>query len=299
MPATSPDNPENAPLRDFATAALGAGRRFEDRSRAFGRRSVTWHVTAADGTGFYLKRHEHYRHYATEVLALREWAPKMEPGEWWSAPEVVADDVELGAALLSELPGEPLEDIESTRSERVEMHRLAGRLAAMVHALDVDPYRAGPERLYGREILDLYLEKGEPYMDRETLRWIERVCGAPGVFDGLGIVPTHSDFSPRNWLLQRGGNGLALGLIDWERARPGFWLEDMQRVAQDHWLTAPELRAAFFEGYGRVPGEREERQLKIIVLMNAAGTVSWATEHDDHAFAELGRRTIEQLKVEL
>jgi len=36
-------------------------------------KSVTWRLTAADGTGFYLKRHEIRHHFEAEVGALNNW----------------------------------------------------------------------------------------------------------------------------------------------------------------------------------------------------------------------------------
>ncbi|GEM_PF-4991346 len=38
-----------------------------------GQKSVTWRLTAADGTGFYLKRHEIRHHFEAEVGALNNW----------------------------------------------------------------------------------------------------------------------------------------------------------------------------------------------------------------------------------
>lgn len=296
MKPNGPDNPDNAPLIEMITDAVGSDVHIEDRSRQFGRRSITWQIEAADGSGFYLKRNEHRKHFGVEVLALRDWASKLAAAEWWRSPSLVAVDDDLGALIMTHLPGEPLDSTESTPAERAEMFRLAGKLAAMIHTLKVDASKAGPPRSYDRELLSFFLEKAEPYADQKTLQWIEEVCGAEDAYEGLAFVPTHSDFAPRNWLVDRSNGKISLGLIDWERARPGYWLEDMQRVAQDDWLKEPDLRTAFFDGYGRFPTEREERQLNLIVLMNATGTISWAAEHDDTEFATFGHRTIERLK---
>lgn len=296
MNATSPDNPGNSPLVELATKIIGSGLQITDRSRQFGRKSITWQIDSAGGSGFYLKQNEHRKHFEVEALTLREWAPKLPTAELWSAPSAVAIDDDLGALIMTRIPGEPLDSTETTLAERTEMFRLAGKLAALIHTLEVDASKAGPPRSYDRDLLAFFLEKAEPYTDPKTLEWIEDACGAKDAYEGLAFVPTHSDFAPRNWLVDRSGEQIALGLIDWERARPGYWLEDMQRVAQDDWLKEPELRTAFFEGYGRFPTEREERQLNLIVLMNATGTISWAAEHGDTEFAAFGHNTIERMK---
>lgn len=176
------------------------------------------------------------------------------------------------------------------------MHRLAGRVASEIHQLDVDPHEAGTARLYGPDMWDRNIEAAVPYLDKETLRWIERTAAQENLFDGLSLVPTHCDFSPRNWLIDRSGGGLSLGLIDWERARPGYWLEDAQRFVFDHWQTEPRLRDEYFAGYGRSPSATEERQLNLICLSNALATVSWATEHGDLEFADFGRQVLAKLK---
>lgn len=67
-------------------------------------------------------------------------------------------------------------------------------------------------------------------------------------WEGLEIVPLHCEFSPRNWLMFEGKT--LLGIIDWERSRHGYYVEDFQRMVQDHWVLEPQLRDAFFSGYG-------------------------------------------------
>lgn len=73
-------------------------------------------------------------------------------------------------------------------------------------------------------------------------------------------------------------------------------MEDIQRMTHDYWLDAPELRDAFFEGYGRLPTEAEWRHSNQITLINAVGGVNWAISHGDEAFVQLNRRVIERLK---
>ncbi|MDA0232335.1 MAG: aminoglycoside phosphotransferase family protein [Chloroflexi bacterium] len=289
----------NELLHDFVAGILGNNIAITDRSREFGRKSITWRIEAADGAGYYLKRHEFRSHYHAETVALTQWAPLLEGSVRWTCPEVVADSPELGALIITELHGEILPDADAGIEDQIEMHRTAGWIASKIHRLDVDPRLAGNPRLYDRAMIEALLESASPYVDAETLRWAERVATRDGQFDGLPVVPTHSDFSPRNWLIHRSNSRVSLGLIDWERARPGFWLEDVQRMVNDHWLPEPMLRDAFFDGYGRKPTDEEEGQLKLICLVNALGAVSWATEHGDIGFAEFGRWALERLKSEL
>lgn len=286
-------------LLAFATETLGRNLTVEDRSREFGRKSITLKFTVPGGEAFYLKRHEERRLYETESIAYTKWIPKLRGTAEWHIPELVANSPELGAMLMTEVPGEILDECDARLDDRLAMHRAAGRLAAQIHQLKVDPDEVGPARLYGEETWANNLERGAPYLDSETLRWIERVSAANDLFEGLPIVPTHSDFSPRNWLINKSGETISPGLIDWERARPGYWLEDAARLVFDHWLKVPELRIAFFDGYGQSPTSAEDRQLNLICLSNALATVSWATEHGDFEFAEFGTRVLGLLREEL
>lgn len=287
-------------LRNFAADELGSRLNITDVSRAFGRRSVTWKVETPRSGNFYFKQHEHRTHYHAEHVAYAKWVPKLEKSGSWHSPELVADSPELGALIVTEAPGLVLQETSTSLDERVWMHRTAGWLAAQIHALDVDVHEVGRSRLYAPDLFREYLELASPYVDVDTLQWVEEVACRDGVFSSLPVVPTHSDFSPRNWLIHRKSGGtISLGLIDWERARPTYWLQEAYRMVYDHWLKEPQLRAAFFEGYGRTLTHEEEFQLKVICLANALGTVSWATEHGDFAFAEFGRRTLERLKSEL
>ncbi len=286
-------------LRAFTVSTLGPILKVEDFSRSFGRKSTTQKLTPSNGGVFYLKRHEERRLYVTELAVYTEWIPKLRTDFEWHTPELVADSPELGALILTEVPGEIMQDAQVSLDDQLRMHRAAGQLASQIHQLDVDAHDVGAPRLYDQETWDRYLELAVPYLDSEIIGWLERISAGDHLFKGLSLVPTHSDFSPRNWLINRSGANISLGLIDWERARAGYWLEDVQRVAFDHWLKEPRLKTEFFDGYGRSPTAVEEHQLKLISLCNAVGTVSWATEHGDIEFADFGRRIIALLRSKL
>jgi aminoglycoside phosphotransferase (APT) family kinase protein len=300
MRITDPRSPENADLLNFASSVLGGRLKIDDLSRAVGRQSVTWRITASDGSQFYFKRHDMHPHYRAEVRSLREWVLKIPAADWWRTPEVVASSDELGAVVITSLEGELVEGLPISEGESQWVYRRAGEFAARLHALEIDLDGARKPQGYGRERLNTYIDAAEPYLDHATVDWTREITEeADTVFAGLPVVPTHCDYSPRNWLLDRASGEPRLVVIDWERARPGYWLEDAQRMAQDHWVHSPELRDAFFEGYGRVPDSRGVRQLNFISMANALGAVSWGTKFGDSDFVELARQMIKRLKNEL
>jgi aminoglycoside phosphotransferase (APT) family kinase protein len=288
------DSSELDALKVFAEATLGSGLEVEDRSRAFGRKSLTWHILAEDGTGFYMKRHEFRHHYVAEVRALKYWVPHLTDGAWWATPEVLATSDELGAVILTELPGEIIEDSSPGDDELLSAYKNAGRLARSLHDADIDLSDEPREQLYAPDGIERYFEMSRGHLDASTSDWVEAILTRADVWAGQKVVPMHGDYSPRNWIFQPGDP--TFNVIDWERSRPGYWVEDIQRMTHDHWLNAPQLRAAFFEGYGRTPTEAEWRQANQITLINAVGGVGWAISHGDERFAGHNRRVIERFK---
>lgn len=275
----STDTSELDELRAFTATTLGSGLEIEDRSRTFGRKSVMWRVAAADGSAFYLKRHEFSHHYASEVRALNDWVPRLDPGSWWSAPEVVASSDDLGAVIITELPGQIIDDSTPERDELSAAYRHAGRLARSLHDSDVDLSNEPRNQLYGPNGIERYLEMSREHLDAGTCEWVKEVLTRPDVWEGLKVVPMHGDYSPRNWIIEPGDP--TFKVIDLERSRPGYWLEDIQRMTHDNWLEVPQLSDAFFAGYGRTPSDAEWRQADQITLITCVGGVGWAISHDD------------------
>lgn len=257
-----------------------------------------WRITIPGKHEYYLKRHEDRRHYYAEVRALDEWMQFLPDEPWWSVPKVLATADELGAVIMTGLPGLVLEETPVESGTRTKLFGLAGRFANLLHSSLVDLSSLAASQAYAAtytvEQLDRYLLSAEPYVDSATLKWVDSIVRRSDAWEGLTIVPTHCDYSPRNWIVCEGDAGL--GIIDWERSRPGYWVEDFQRMVQDHWLHEPHLRDAFFTGYGREPSELEWYQVNQVVLINAVGGVPWSISHGDLEFEQVNRRVIERLK---
>ena len=296
MIISQPNAPENEALRAFATSVLGDKSVFADVSRQAGRRSIVWRVAVKSGEHYYLKRHEAQRLYAREIHALQEWLPLLPEPTWWSTAALIAKSDELGAAILTEVKGGIVDSTPVTPDERLEMFKLAGRFANLLHSLPYEDESGEDYAEYFVGRFETYMDMAKPYLNADTIRWARNVVGAGEAFAGVKRVVVHCDYSPRNWLIDRRQEGIRFGLIDWERTRPEHWLQDAQRMAQDHWARQPELRQAFFEGYGRQPTVWEERQLNLLVLTNAIPSIPWAIDHHDDRFVALSRAAIERLR---
>ncbi len=281
-------------LHRFAYDSLSDSIEIEDVSRTYGTKTITWRITAPGEGEYYLKRHEYPGHYLAEVRALNEWVQRLPDEPWWSVPKVLTTEDELGALIMTGLPGLILEEAPVEPTTRTKLFQLAGRFAKSLHSCRIDLSSEPTSHTYSEETLDRVLLAAEPHVDSATLKWVDSVVRRFDAWKGLAIVPTHCDFSPRNWLFCEGKT--LLGIIDWERSRPGYYVEDFQRMIQDHWLLDPHLRDAFFAGYGREPSELEWYQANQVVLINAVGGVTWSISHGDPEFELLNRTVVERLK---
>ena len=283
-----------APLRKLIHDSLGRAVDIEDFSRRYGRKSVTWRIKAPRGRVYYLKRHEHRSHYLAEVRALDEWVKFLPDEPWWSVPNVLATSDELGAVIITGLPGLIADETPVESSTRTNLFELAGKFASLLHSSPIDLSSASTSQIYTDAELDRYLSIAEPHIDGATLSWVDSIVRRSDAWKGLAIVPVHCDFSPRNWLTVEGR--ARLGIIDWERSRAGYYVEDFQRMIQDDWVDEPRLGDAFFTGYGREPSELEWRQANQVVLINAVAGVPWSISHGDSMFEQRNRAVIERLK---
>ncbi|TFV33331.1 hypothetical protein E4K10_32070 [Streptomyces sp. T1317-0309] len=112
----------------------------------------------------------------------------------------------------------------------------------------------------------------------------------------LGPLPVgyvHGDFQERNWLHDSGSGSLAV--VDLERARPHAAVLDVVRLACGPWVRRPELRTAFFEGFGRELTSAERTALRCLSALDAVGAIAWGVPHEDKELVDRGRETLARL----
>ena len=290
----SPELPENRPLREFVDKSARSPTTIEDASRPFGRRSITWRILTRDGETYYLKRHEHRQHYQSEVIALTTWTPRMAESCWWSVPRLVAKSDQLGALLVTGLEGVLVDEAACSSQQMLRIYEMAGRFAALIHGADFDCSGSGRPRFYDSTTVLKLIDTAKPYLAEDSVLWIERTFRKEGLWKGLQPVPVHADYSPRNWIVTESSS--TIGIIDWERSRSGYWIEDVQFMVYRYWDCYPQYADAFYSGYGRVPTADERLQMNLVVLANAVGGVSWAITHDDTEFARVNRYLIDRCR---
>ncbi|MET8879743.1 phosphotransferase [Streptomyces rubiginosohelvolus] len=98
--------------------------------------------------------------------------------------------------------------------------------------------------------------------------------------------PSHLDFTSRNVLWSTDAEA---GVIDFETSRYEAVGRDFLRITQRTLYHRPDLRTAFYQGYGREPERAESELIRICTVDDAAAIVVTATARGQHAFATEAR----------
>lgn len=196
------------------------------------------------------------------------------------AARMLASDLDVNMLLLDYLPGELVQGHPA--EDDPETYRQAGGMLAEFHgqAARMDDDYEGRMTQKALALLDTPHRIAPETVDR--LR--ERLLAAKP--QPVTLVPTHGDWHPRNWLIDRGVvRAIDFGRFDW---RPAF--TDLARLAVRQFANDPALEAAFLDGYGHDP--RTPELWRILLVREAIGTAIWAYQVGDEAFELEGHRMI-------
>lgn len=218
------------------------------------------------------------RHIERELHAHLHWLrPWTSTGR---APSLQHGDATAKLLVTTYLPGELV--LSSEHVDDPSTYRQAGELLALLHAQtmvrDDDYERRENEK-------SLALLRGA---HRIAAAAVERLRAEIAAWPtpAVNLVPTHGDWQPRNWLIHND----VLSVIDFGRAamRPAW--TDFARLAVQEFRGAPDLEAAFLDGYGNDP--RETGAWHRTQVREAIATAVWAYRVDDEAFEAQGHRMI-------
>jgi hypothetical protein len=274
-----------------------------------GSTNVFW-LTTTNGDDRVVKHFRSARGFEQERRALTEWfnpgaeesgAPRrakwFNPGaeesgaprraKWFSGrvggarvPRLVAAAPELAVMIVERLPGaEPQEHA----ADAAIVHRAAGQFLAGLHQLE--PVDADPVPLAEALLRRTRAWLGRAPLEPEQLRIVEEHGPRAELFATVRRVACHRDFAPRNWLW----DGETLAIVDFEHARPDLALADLAKLCVGSWARRPDLAAAFFDGYGRVPTDLERKQLRALVVLHGVASLAWGHARGDVDLLAEGR----------
>jgi Ser/Thr protein kinase RdoA (MazF antagonist) len=251
--------------------------------------SAVWRLTSASGGCWYLKRHSSGRFHEREVAALQGWAAALGPGR---APQLAAADPELLVMIVTAVPGQPVLGSQLAVEEERQVHRQAGLLLARLHeSLAAPGAGADASRLASR--VDGHLDQAGGLLT-SAQQALVRDCASRLVWLGPHVpaVASHGDFQPRNWLWDPAGG--RLGVIDWERAEPAAAIRDLVRLEYGPWGCRPDLREAFFAGYGRTLTAEEDKMIACYAVLDALSGLMWGMANGDDEVVNRAQRTFER-----
>lgn len=271
------------PLAALVASVLGP--ELQVRSRSWpGAASHVWEARAAGGATVFAKVHRTPKFHRREVAAYESWVPLL--GK--DTPILLACDSELAGIVVTPLPGVPVKFQPLAPGQDVEVHALAGALARRIHDTASGPAAIAPA------LPSAYVLK---HLSRARLTAADlsraRAILAEAAQVSLPVVPTHGDFQPRNWLYD---NDAQVRIIDFERAEPASTVRDFRLLVNGPWRERPDLREAFFDGYGRRPTTDEETALAGWVVLDALDSAHWGAKHHDAEVLERGLAGLAQLR---
>jgi aminoglycoside/choline kinase family phosphotransferase len=299
--------PEN--LLEFATSHLGTIKKMKTRGWKHLETGV-WELETEQGRAF-LKSHRQKAKFGQELRAYLEFLPHALK----VTPSLLAYDESQQAMLLSDAPGELVDDLALSLKESVDwinesqktdlfskslgkkqlisIYEQAGQFLRSYH--DV-PYQ-DTETLNIEEAFwqraESWLKRAEPFVAAKDIDWVKaRVKDMLPALNTMKRVPCHRDYTGRNWLWNE-----KLYVIDFEHSRPDVWLFDLEKLWSEVWPHLPELKESFMAGYGHNFTAEDEALLNGYTALSCITKIAWSYEHDDNGeYAELGRRILESLK---
>jgi hypothetical protein len=217
-------------------------------------------------------------HIERELHAHLHWL-----GPWTSrgrAPTLVHGSVEAKLLVTRCMPGELA--LASQHSNDPSAFRQAGELLALLHTQTVVTDEDYERRENAKSLAWLSGPRRIAKATVEQLRGEIAAWPTPPAT----LVPTHGDWQPRNWLVHND----VVSVIDFGRAAMRPALTDFARLAVQDFRRAPNLEAAFLEGYGTDP--RETGAWHRNQIREAIGTAAWAYRVGDAPFEAQGHRMI-------
>lgn len=160
-----------------------------------------WRVRGAQGVqSIFVKQYTHPRSFRQEQNAYVQWCSHLSP----HTPRLlrVCDEPPFYALFLSDLSGQSALDLSCSEIEEEAIWRQAGAFLRQLHDLpfkDTDPL--SPEQALEQRCA-AWMKRAKGLFPEEFLVRIQTDVRNASTGISLRRVPSHRDFSPRNWQVQ-------------------------------------------------------------------------------------------------
>lgn len=270
------------PRLNLARGALGAVRVVHDPMLP----PRVLRLVDAEGNAFFAKQHSERDRYVRELHAYLAWGSHL----IGHVPRVVGRQDSTCTLLLTAVPGVRADTHAPGSPEEEQVHYEAGRVLGKLHRATSVP----PSGAVGTELAQR-LHGWIARADRASLISAVERNGLSSSADVLAntlmdSAVCHLDYQPRNWLL-----GNAFGLCDFEHMRRDARIRDFARLEFRRWQAAPNLRTAFFAGYGQPLSDTERQLLESFGAIEAVTALVRGHEQDDPVLSTHGRTVLARL----
>lgn len=234
------------------------------------------------GTRWFAKRLVRADQWEREVGAYRHWVPAL--GD--RAPRLEAADEELRTVVLTAVPGRRGSGKDSA------VHAGAGALLRTLHdAADEQPLPPG----FGASMvpqLESWLVGSDGLFSARELDFARARTRELAELSLPGLVPTHGDYGPPNWIVDTDGIVRTLDFVDSCRR---VWLSDLTRVGYGPWWGRADLHDSFMAGYGRSLTESDREFLRLSLAGYTVKVITWGRLHGKRSVEARGRDRLEEL----
>jgi hypothetical protein len=244
-------------------------------------------VADSSGRRYVVKQHRSAERFAQEVRAYATYLTSLRD----LTAELVAHDPSNRTLLLSYVPGDDCDSPALTFAERSLSHHCAGVALRRLHdAASQEQAELSDFGLADRMYQWTRRADNAGIVSRDERRWLH-VCALRLSSTAMEGSICHLDYQPRNWRLHRE----ALFIVDFEHCRPDARVRDFARLEHRHWVGQPQLRDAFFTGYGRLLSDAEQQLLHLFGAIEAVTALVRGHETGNAELSAHGRALLTSL----
>ncbi|GGY07338.1 phosphotransferase [Streptomyces minutiscleroticus] len=270
------------PRLNLARSALGTVRIMHDPTLS----PRVLHLVDTGGNEFFAKQHSQRDRYIRELHAYLAWGPHL----IGRVPRVVGRQDRTCTLLLTAVPGVRADAVAPGSPEEEQAHYKAGRVLGKLHHATLVPRTGAVGTELAQRLRDWIARADRAGLNSTLER--DRLSHNADVLANtlMDSAVCHLNYQPRNWLL-----GDAFGLCDFEHMRRDARIRDFARLEFRRWQAAPNLRTAFFAGYGKPLNNTEQRLLESFGAIEAVTALVRGHEQDDLSLSTHGRTVLARL----
>ncbi|WP_259294662.1 aminoglycoside phosphotransferase family protein [Streptomyces canus] len=236
----------------------------------------------------FVKRSPSTTDYEREIQGYAYASRALAPHE---APRLLAADTDLQVIMTSLQPGDVVRGLPLQAAAERRVYELAGALLRRWHdhsapASDQNLADTRASMSDQAQEATACLASTAEHLDTAQRKLVQCVAEElPQLTSGLPTVFRHGDYSTRNWMWHPTHGH---GVIDFAMSAPGLAVEEFVWLCGAVWVVRPDLKAAYFSGYGRPLSDTEEWVLRLLTTRLGVSYLNSGLTKHESALVERG-----------